>query len=77
MIDADDRPNAATTFTVKGPVRVVSDETRLRQQRSGRDPNLAERLQGLAAPSQVVIDVATRRQIGCLFECQDLGTVEL
>jgi hypothetical protein len=29
MIDADDRPNAATTFTVKGPVRVVSDETRV------------------------------------------------
>jgi hypothetical protein len=25
----------------------------------------------------VVIDAATRRQIGGLFECQDLGTVEL
>jgi class 3 adenylate cyclase len=43
----------------------------------GETPNLAARLQGLAAPSQVVIDVAIRRQIGCLFECQDLGTVEL
>jgi class 3 adenylate cyclase/tetratricopeptide (TPR) repeat protein len=43
----------------------------------GETPNLAARLQGLAAPGQVVIDAATRRQIGGLFECQDLGTVEL
>ena len=43
----------------------------------GETPNLAARLQGLAGPDQVVIDAATRRQIGALFECQDLGTVEL
>ena len=43
----------------------------------GETPNLAARLQGLAGPDQVVIDAATRRQIGGLFECQDLGTVEL
>jgi class 3 adenylate cyclase/tetratricopeptide (TPR) repeat protein len=43
----------------------------------GETPNLAARLQGLAGPSQVVIDAATRRQIGGLFECRDLGTVEL
>src|SRR6201996_1503513 len=43
----------------------------------GETPNLAARLQGLARPNQVVIDVATRRQIGGLFECQDLGVVEL
>ena len=43
----------------------------------GETPNLAARLQSLAGPSQVVIDAATRRQIGGLFECQDLGTVEL
>ena len=43
----------------------------------GETPNLAARLQGLAGPNQVVIDAATRRQIGGLFECQDLGTVEL
>ena len=43
----------------------------------GETPNLAARLQGLAGPGQVVIDAATRRQIGGLFECQDLGTVEL
>src|SRR6201994_2566964 len=43
----------------------------------GETPNLAARLQGLAGPDQVVIDAATRRQIGGLFECQDLGAVEL
>jgi class 3 adenylate cyclase len=43
----------------------------------GETPNLAARLQGLAGPNQVVIDAATRRQVGGLFECQDLGTVEL
>ena len=43
----------------------------------GETPNLAARLQGLAGPDQVVIDAATRRQIGGLFECQDLGTVQL
>jgi class 3 adenylate cyclase/tetratricopeptide (TPR) repeat protein len=43
----------------------------------GETPNLAARLQGLAGPNQVVIDATTRRQIGGLFECQDLGTVEL
>ncbi len=43
----------------------------------GETPNLAARLQGLAGPDQVVIDAATRQQIGGLFECQDLGMVEL
>jgi class 3 adenylate cyclase/tetratricopeptide (TPR) repeat protein len=43
----------------------------------GETPNLAARLQGLAGPNQVVIDAPTRRQIGGLFNCQDLGTVEL
>jgi class 3 adenylate cyclase len=43
----------------------------------GETPNLAARLQALARPGQVVIDAATRRQIGGLFECQDLGRVEL
>ncbi len=43
----------------------------------GETPNLAARLQGLARPDQVVIDASTRRQIGGLFACRDLGTVEL
>ncbi|HEY7581322.1 MAG TPA: adenylate/guanylate cyclase domain-containing protein [Acetobacteraceae bacterium] len=43
----------------------------------GETPNRAARLQGLAAPNGVVIDATTRRQVGALFECQDLGSVEL
>ena len=43
----------------------------------GETPNLAARLQSLAGPGQVIIDVATRRQIRGLFECRNLGTIEL
>ena len=43
----------------------------------GETPNLAARLQGLAEPNSVVIDAATRRQIGGLFDCRDLGLVAL
>src|SRR3954470_14747372 len=43
----------------------------------GETPNRAARLQSLAGPNQVVIDLATRQQIGGLFACQDLGPVEL
>ena len=43
----------------------------------GETPNRAARLQSLAGSNQVVIDAATRRQIGGLFECLGLGTVDL
>jgi class 3 adenylate cyclase len=43
----------------------------------GETPNLAARLQALAAPSAVVIDKSTRHLTGGLFEYRDLGTVSL
>ena len=43
----------------------------------GETPNRASRLQGLAEPNSVVIDAATRQQVGRLFECRDLGAVQL
>ena len=43
----------------------------------GETPNLAARLQSLAGPGEVVIDAATRQQIGGLFSCRDLGAIEL
>src|ERR1700733_10123022 len=64
------------TGLVIGGEPIGSGESR-QQVAIGEAPNLAARLQGLAGPDQVVIDAATRRQIGGLFECQDLGTVEL
>src|SRR6266851_5265745 len=39
----------------------------------GETPNLAARLQGLAAPNTLVIAETTRRQIGGLFDLTDLG----
>src|SRR5271167_1106889 len=39
----------------------------------GETPNLAARLQALAAPDTLVIAEATRRQIGGLFDLADLG----
>ena len=43
----------------------------------GDTPNLAARLQALAAPNTVVIGPRTRRLLGDLFEYRDLGHVEL
>jgi class 3 adenylate cyclase/predicted ATPase len=43
----------------------------------GETPNLAARLQALAEPNAVVIGPQTRRLLGDLFECRDLGAVEL
>src|SRR5262249_8634031 len=41
----------------------------------GETPNLAARLQALAEPSTVVIGTQTRRLLGDLFECRDLGAI--
>jgi class 3 adenylate cyclase len=43
----------------------------------GETPNLAARLQVLAAPGSVVISQATRRLLGGLFELEDLGPQRL
>lgn len=44
---------------------------------SGETPNLAARLQGIAAPSQVVVGAITHRLIGTTFEVEDLGRQNL
>jgi class 3 adenylate cyclase/predicted ATPase len=43
----------------------------------GETPNLAARLQALAEPDTAVISAGTRRLIGNLFECRDLGAVDV
>src|SRR5215471_10293908 len=43
----------------------------------GKTPNLAARLQEIAEPNTVVIDVATRRLLGNLFELRGLGARDL
>ena len=39
----------------------------------GETPNLAARLQALAGPNRLVIADSTRRQLGSLFDLEDLG----
>ncbi len=43
----------------------------------GNAPILAAQLQSSAQPNAMVIDTITRRLIGDLFDCRDLGTLEL
>src|SRR3546814_19713598 len=42
----------------------------------GESPNLAARLQGLAAPDSVVIDATTHSLAGAAFDCDDLRSEE-
>jgi class 3 adenylate cyclase/predicted ATPase len=65
------RIGVATGLVVVGDI-VGSGEA---QERGvvGETPNLAARLQGVAAPNTVVIAEGTRRLIGNLFELEDLG----
>ena len=48
--------------------------TRHEQLALGETPNLAARLQGLAAPDTLVISAATLQLLGGFFACQSLGT---
>ena len=43
----------------------------------GETPNLAARLQAVAQPDGVVIAESTRRLVGDVFECRDLGAMAL
>jgi class 3 adenylate cyclase len=43
----------------------------------GETPNVAARLQALAAPNGLIIADATRRQLGALFEVEELGAQQL
>jgi TOMM system kinase/cyclase fusion protein len=47
--------------------------TRQEQLALGETPNLAARLQGLAAPNTLVISAATLQLLGSFFACQSLG----
>jgi class 3 adenylate cyclase/predicted ATPase/type II secretory pathway predicted ATPase ExeA len=63
-----------------GPVMVgelMGQDTATERSVFGETPNLASRLQGLAAPNQVIVDTVTKRLVGGEFECADRGTVSL
>ena len=52
----------------------VGGGARQEQLALGETPNLAARLQGIAAPNTVVISAATLQLLGGFFTCQSLGT---
>jgi TOMM system kinase/cyclase fusion protein len=52
----------------------IGGGTRQEQLALGETPNLAARLQGIAAPNTLVISTATRQLLGGFFACQSLGT---
>jgi class 3 adenylate cyclase len=52
----------------------VGSDTRQEQLALGETPNIAARLQGLAAPNTLVASAATFQLLGGFFACQPLGT---
>lgn len=71
---------AARIGIATGPVIVgelIGQDTAKERSVFGETPNLASRLQGLAAPNQVIVDSVTKRLVGGEFECADGGTVSL
>ena len=69
------RVGIATGMVVVG--ELIGEGAAQEQAVVGETPNLAARLQALAAPGSVVISQATRRLVGGLFELADLGPQRL
>ena len=72
--DLSVRIGIATGPVVVGEPAGAGDQSKLAV---GSTPNLAARLQGLAAADQIIIAASTRRLIGNAFELTDLGEHEL
>ncbi len=68
------RIGIATGPVVVGEPAGVGDQAKLAV---GSTPNLAARLQGLAAADQIVIAASTRRLVGNAFDLSDLGEHDL
>src|SRR5882757_4642209 len=69
------RIGIATGLVVVGDL--IGEGSAQEQSVVGETPNLAARLQALAGPEAVVIAASTRRQIGELFDLQDIGPQRL
>ena len=67
------RVGIATGLVVVGDL--IGEGSAQEQSVVGETPNLAARLQAVAEPNAVVIAAGTRRLVGDLFECRDLGVV--
>ncbi len=69
------RVGIATGLVVAGDI--VGERVREERAISGETPNLAARLQALAAPGAVVVAEGTQRLLGGVFACEDLGAHDL
>jgi len=69
------RVGIATGLVVVGDL--IGEGSAQEQAVVGETPNLAARLQALAAPASLVIATSTRQQIGGLFDLEDLGSQQL
>jgi class 3 adenylate cyclase/tetratricopeptide (TPR) repeat protein len=69
------RVGIATGLVVVGDL--IGEGSAREQSVVGETPNRAARLQALAAPGTLVVDAGARRQIGGLFEFEDLGVQPL
>ncbi len=69
------RIGIATGLVVVG--ELVNAGAAREQTALGETPNLAARLQAIAQPDSIVIAGRTRRLIGGLFQCRDLGAIPL
>jgi class 3 adenylate cyclase/predicted ATPase len=69
------RIGIATGHVVVG--EVMGQDTAKERSVFGETPHLAARLQALATPNQLVIDLATKRLVGHEFEFADLGAFSL
>jgi class 3 adenylate cyclase/predicted ATPase len=74
-LELDVRVGIATGLVVVGDL--IGEGVAREQAVVGNTPNLAARLQELAAPGEVMISAATRRLAGSLFECDDLEARQL
>jgi class 3 adenylate cyclase len=73
--DLQARVGIATGLVVVGDL--IGEGSAREQSVVGETPNRAARLQALAAPGTLVVDEGARRQIGGLFELEDLGAQPL
>ena len=69
------RVGIATGKVIVG--EIIGQETAKERSVFGETPNLAARLQGLAAPNQLIVDSATKRLVGNEFGFEDAGSVSL
>ena len=69
------RVGIATGLVVVGDL--IGEGSAQEQSVVGETPNLAARLQALAMPASLVIAASTRRQIGELFDLEDIGPQQL